>query len=87
VKLLEPFLWITGLVLLSTVLTHWTRVWRGRSVPSFADYVDFVGLMGVMIVITIAVGIFCARNWRQRHDPLVGAFCLLILFPSRWCSC
>jgi hypothetical protein len=78
----EAFLWIAGILVFSTVGSHLARMWRGRSVPSFADYVDFAGITFIMLSITIVTGM-----WRSRpNDPnnLVGnAMRMILMFVSR----
>lgn len=78
----EAFLWIAGILVFSIVGTHLGRMWRGRSVPSFADYVDFAGIAFFMLSITIVIGM-----WRSRpNDPnnLVGnAMRMILMFALR----
>ncbi len=55
---LEASLWIAGILVFTVVTSHWMRVWRGRSVPSFADYVDFAGIAFFMLFTTIVIGLW-----------------------------
>jgi hypothetical protein len=76
------YLWSAGILVLCTVGTHLGRMWRGRSVPTFADYVDFAGIAFFMLFITIVTGM-----WRSRpNDPnnLVGnAMRMIVMFALR----
>jgi hypothetical protein len=79
---LEASLWIAGILVFCTVGSHFGRIWRGRSVPSLADYVDFVGITFLMFSITIVTGL-----WRSRPNDsnnLVGnAIRMILMFVLR----
>ena len=79
---LEVSLWIAGILVVSTVGAHLKREWLGRWVPSFADYVDFVGITFFLLSISIVTGM-----WRSRpNDPnnLVGnAIRMILMFALR----
>ena len=81
-KRLEPWLWITGIVLFSAVGTHYSRVWRGRTVASMADYVDFVGITFFLLSITIVTGLWKSRP-NKPNDPVGNAIRLLLMFVLR----
>jgi hypothetical protein len=66
----EACLWITGILVVSTVGAHLGRMWRGRSVPSFADYIDFAGIAFILLSITIATGVW--RSKRNKPNDIVG---------------
>jgi hypothetical protein len=80
---LEGYLWIAGILVFCTVGTHLSLIWRGRLVPSFAGYVDTVGLMGIMIVINIAAGVFPSKQVKGPGRELEGAARLLFIFPLK----
>lgn len=75
----EAFLWIAGILVFCAVGSHWGRVWRGRSVPSFADYVDFVGIIFFLLSITIVTGVWKSRP-NKPNDPFGNAMRWILMF-------
>ena len=78
-KRLKPYLWSGGLVLFSVCLWHVTEMWRGRSVPSFADYVDLIGITFFLLSITIVAGAWKSRPNKLR-DPVGNAIRGILMF-------
>jgi hypothetical protein len=76
---LEGSLWIAGILVFCAVGSHLGWMWRGRSVPSLADYVDFVGITFFLLSITIVTGLWKSRPNKPK-DPVGNATRWLLTF-------